>query len=83
MLFRDDLKQKKVVQINVPHKKNMMCLNESTLDPFPILKEVFLRKMQKVHLNRYFNDISKSLLLKLSDYAGVRQENLVIGNGAD
>jgi len=83
MLFRDDLQNKKAVQIKVPRKKTMMCLNESTLDPFSVIKDAFFKKMQHVHLNRYFNEISASLKEKMALYTGVNSQQLLFGNGAD
>ncbi|MDP8268770.1 MAG: histidinol-phosphate transaminase [Candidatus Tenebribacter davisii] len=81
--FRDDLKEKKAVNINVPDKKVKLGLNESSLDPFELVKDEFLAKMKKVQLNRYFNNITKTLLAQLSEYANVTPECLVFGNGAD
>lgn len=81
--FRDDLKKKKPVNINVPDKKYKMGLNESSLDPFVSVKNEFLTKMGDVHLNRYFNDITKTLLGQLSHYTKVPPECLTFGNGAD
>jgi histidinol-phosphate aminotransferase len=81
--FRSDLKDKKPVNINVPHKKYKMGLNESSLNPFEIIKAEFLRKMEDVHLNRYFNNISTELLSKLSNYTKVGTDRLAVGNGAD
>jgi histidinol-phosphate aminotransferase len=83
MFFRDDLQNKKAVQIKVPRKKTMMCLNESTLDPFSVIKDSFLKKMKNVHLNRYFNQISTSLKEKMALYTGVDSQQLLFGNGAD
>ncbi len=81
--FRDDLKDKKAVNINVPDKKIKMGLNESSLDPFELVKDQFLAKMKNVQINRYFNDITKTLRNQLSEYANVTPECLVFGNGAD
>ncbi|MEA2095336.1 MAG: histidinol-phosphate transaminase [Candidatus Cloacimonadota bacterium] len=81
--FREDLKSKKTVNINVPDKKIKMGLNESSLNPFEVVKDEFLKKMKNVHLNRYFNDITKTLRKQLSDYANVAPECLAFGNGAD
>jgi len=81
--FRNDLKTKKVVNINVPDKKNKMGLNESSLDPFELVKEEFLVNMQDVHINRYFNNITGTLNKQLSEYTKVQADCLVFGNGAD
>ena len=82
-LFRPDLKEKSEVNINVPHKRVMMCLNESTLDPFVAVKDKILAKMENVHLNRYFNQVTDDLYRELADYAKVKPQNLAIGNGVD
>jgi len=81
--FRDDLKNRKPVEINVKDKKIKMGLNESSLDPFSLVKDEFIKKMQKVHLNRYFSDITDKLKEQLADYAKVTPECLAMGNGAD
>jgi len=81
--FRDDLKDKKAVNINVPDKKIKMGLNESSLDPFELVKDEFLVKMKEIHLNRYFNNMAKTLRTELSEYAKVAPECLAFGNGAD
>ena len=81
--FRSDLKQKKTVNINVPHKKIKMGLNESTLDPMDIIQDQFLSKMKEVPLNRYFNNITDQLRKQLSNYTGVAENCLAFGNGAD
>jgi len=81
--FRSDLKKKKPVNINVPHKKIKMGLNESTLNPLDAIQAQFLKKMEKVPLNRYFNDITKQLRNQLSEYTGVPEDCLSFGNGAD
>jgi histidinol-phosphate aminotransferase len=81
--FRLDLVSKKQAFVDVPHKKTMMCLNESTLNPFLEIKNELLKKLESLPLNRYFNDITGELEKKLADYAGVRQDMIVFGNGAD
>ncbi|MCK5052113.1 MAG: histidinol-phosphate aminotransferase family protein [Candidatus Cloacimonetes bacterium] len=81
--FREDIKHKKPVNINVPDMKIKMGLNESSLNPFEVVKDEFLKKMKNVQLNRYFNDITKTLRKQLSDYANVAPECLAFGNGAD
>ncbi len=81
--FRRDLYAKQAVNVNVPHLKNMMCLNESSLDPFLVVKEQFLKLMDKIHLNRYYNEINSELFYRIAEYAGVDTENLILGNGAD
>jgi len=81
--FRSDLKKKKPVNIDVPHKKRMMCLNESSLNPFSVLRNEFINSLENVPLNRYFNEITKSFRKKLSEYSKVPENCLVYGNGAD
>ena len=81
--FREDLRSKKTVNINVLDKKIKMGLNESTLNPFEVVKDEFMEKMKNVQLNRYFNSITKTLKKQLSEYAKVAPECLAFGNGAD
>jgi len=85
-LFRKDLLQAgPPADISVPRKKNMMCLNESVLDPFQAIDEAFHQTMQEVHLNRYFSQVTGELKRLLVDYVGngVTGDNLLWGNGAD
>lgn len=84
-LFRSDLKNLKKPATNVPVRKHMMCLNESWLDPFPVIREKLLRRLKQVHLNRYFSDVTAELHYALADYAGygVSTQQIVWGNGAD
>lgn len=82
-LFRSDLEKKKAVEINVPHKKRMMCLNESTLNPFSELQTEIVKKLKEVPFNRYFNNITEELFAKLAKYAEVSPKNIIFGNGAD
>jgi hypothetical protein len=58
--FRKDLQEKKAVEVNVPHKKVMMCLNESTLNPLEAVKDQLLNNLKQVPLNRYFNEVCNS-----------------------
>ncbi|MBT3756878.1 MAG: histidinol-phosphate aminotransferase family protein [Candidatus Cloacimonetes bacterium] len=81
--FREDLKNMKPVNITVPNKNIKMGLNESSLNPFEIVKDEFIKKMKNVHINRYFNSITKTLRKQLADYAEVAPECLAFGNGAD
>jgi len=83
--FRKDLEAKKAVEINVPHKKVMMCLNESTLNPLEAVKDQLLENLKSVPLNRYFNDITPKLKSKLADYIGngIKPTQILFGNGAD
>jgi histidinol-phosphate aminotransferase len=81
--FRSDLKNKGTVTINVPFRKRMMCLNESTLNPFRHLRKEFIEDLQNVPLNRYFNNVTDKLRTSLSQYAGVPENCLIFGNGAD
>ncbi len=83
--FRKDLQEKKAVEINVPHKKVMMCLNESTLNPLEAIKDQLMENLKEVPLNRYFNDISSKLKDKLAEYVGynVKSSQILFGNGAD
>ena len=83
--FRKDLEAKKAVEINVPHKKVMMCLNESTLNPLDAVKDQLLENLKSVPLNRYFNDITPKLKNKLAEYVGygIKPSQILFGNGAD
>ncbi len=84
-IFRSDLKDKKPVNVNVPHKEIMMCLNESTFNPFKELKDEFIRNLEQVELNRYYQPVTESLTNELVSYVGhdLKAENLFWGNGAD
>ena len=83
--FRKDLQAKNAVEVNVPHKKVMMCLNESTLNPLEAVKDQLLENLKSVPLNRYFNDITPKLKKKLAEYVGngIKPSQILFGNGAD
>lgn len=84
--FRTDLqKAGPPADISVPRKKNMMCLNESCLDPYRVIDEAFHQNLQQVTLNRYFSQVTSELKSSLVDYVGhgINSENLLWGNGAD
>jgi len=83
--FRNDLVDKKPSKINVPIKKRMMCLNESSLNPYSAIRDHFLAKMEEVQLNRYLSSITNDLHLALTSYIdnSLCKENVLIGNGAD
>lgn len=84
--FRTDLlKAGPPADISVPRKKNMMCLNESVLDPYQTIDEAFHQTMQQVTLNRYFSQVTPELKKLLVEYVGhsVTGDNLLWGNGAD
>ena len=76
---------KEATKVEVPHKKIMMSLNESSLNPLAFIKEAFLDNISSVSLNRYFNDISQKLEEKLLEYIGhnIGPDQLLMGNGAD
>ncbi|HNX00879.1 MAG TPA: histidinol-phosphate transaminase [Candidatus Cloacimonadota bacterium] len=84
-LFRKDLKDKKAVVINVPHTKTMMCLNESTLDPWKAIGDKVSERLKSVPLNRYFNPITQELKQSLAKYIGhgISPNQILFGNGAD
>jgi histidinol-phosphate aminotransferase len=84
-LFRKDLKDKKAVQINVPHTNIMMCLNESTLDPWKQIGDKVSEKLKAIPLNRYFNPITQQLKQSLANYVGhgINPSQILFGNGAD
>lgn len=82
-MFRSDLLHKEPVAVTVPHKKVMLCLNESSFNPYELFKEDIASKLHQVPINRYFNDITYELRTKISTYAGVNSDQLLCGNGAD
>lgn len=84
--FRTDLlKAGPPADISVPRKKNMMCLNESVLDPYQAIDEAFHQTMQHITLNRYFSQVTPELKRLLVEYVGhkITGDNLLWGNGAD
>ena len=83
--FRHDLEHRKLPVVSVPKRDVMMCLNESAMDPFQAIHEKFLRKMEDIHLNRYFSDVTDELKKALADYVGhgLTPECFEFGNGAD
>jgi len=81
--FRADLTKIRETVVDVPHKNFMMCLNESTLNPFEILSKEIIQKLRNVPFNRYFNSITQELLNLLSHYVGLDKEYIMMGNGAD
>ncbi len=83
--FRKDLEDKKAVELNVPRKRIMMSLNESTLNPLGMIKDVYLNNLSSVSLNRYFSDITEKLQEKLQAYIGsnIGSDQILMGNGAD
>lgn len=81
--FRHDLKEKHQVNVNVPHLKYMMCLNESTLDPYQTVKNEFQQLMENIHLNRYYSDITQDLDQEIANYAEIETDQFIAGNGAD
>ncbi|MBM4399826.1 MAG: histidinol-phosphate aminotransferase family protein [Candidatus Cloacimonetes bacterium] len=83
--FRSNLQELSAPAVNVPVKKYMMCLNESWMDPYQEIRQTFLKKMETVHLNRYFSQITPQLRTALAEYIGfgITEEQFVWGNGAD
>jgi len=83
--FRSDLEKRKLPTINVPHSDLMMCLNESELDSFQAIKAKLLERLESVHLNRYFSEVTDELAVKLAEYIGfgVTPDCISWGNGAD
>jgi len=83
--FRSDLKDKKPSKINVPIKKRMMCLNESCLNPYQVIKQQFLAKMEEIQLNRYLSSVTNDLQTALTSYINnsLSKDNVLWGNGAD
>ena len=81
--FRDDIKERKPIKVNVPFKKVMMCLNESDLNPMEVLQKEIWDKIATFPINRYFNDVTNELNDLLSDYTGFDKDYFIFGNGAD
>lgn len=85
-LFRNDLLNAgPPADISVPRKKHMMCLNESSLDPYQAVDEAFHQNLRQVSLNRYFSPVTSELKRSLVEYVGhnISGKNLLWGNGAD
>lgn len=81
--FRSDLKYKNPVAVDVPHRTNMMCLNESTFNPYKILITGIRKRIKSLSLNRYHNSVTAELQERLSNYVGTESEYIAYGNGAD
>jgi histidinol-phosphate aminotransferase len=83
--FRKDLENKEAVQLQVPRKRIMMSLNESSLNPLGLIMENFQNNLSSVSLNRYFSSITDKLMESLQDYIGygISKEEILVGNGAD
>ena len=81
--FREDLKNRKPIKVNVPFKKVMMCLNESDLNPMSVLQDKIMQKISRFPINRYFNSITKDLNGLLENYTGFSPDCFIYGNGAD
>lgn len=82
-IFREDLFTQKAPKISVPIARRMMCLNESCMDPVPLVKDSFSRILQQTSINRYCSDISSELQRELAAYCGVPMEQVLFANGAD
>lgn len=83
MNFRKDLETKAATKIEVPRKKYMMCLNESSLNPWHVIGDKLKKRLETIGFNRYFNPITSELKLLLSNYVGVSEDRILMGNGAD
>ena len=83
--FRKDLEAKQKNEVDVPHQKTMLCLNESPYNPMDIIQHTFYEKLKSININRYFSDVTEELYLKLANYVGASfsKENILFGNGAD
>jgi histidinol-phosphate aminotransferase len=81
--FRSDLMTKKAAMVNVPFQKRMMCLNESSLDPYSVIARDFAARLSSLALNRYFSDTTRLLHQELADYCAVSPQQVLWGNGAD
>ncbi|MBW6515245.1 MAG: histidinol-phosphate aminotransferase family protein [Candidatus Cloacimonetes bacterium] len=84
-LYRKDLEEKEAVKVEVPRKRIMMSLNESSLNPLGVIKEAFISNLGSVSLNRYLSDISNKLSEMLLEYIGynIDADQILMGNGAD
>lgn len=82
-LFRKDLQALQAPRISVPKAERMMCLNESCLNPYPVIEQSFREILKFTGQNRYQSEVSDLLQTELAGYAGLQQEQLLFGNGAD
>lgn len=57
--------------------------NENPFNIFMDFREEFLSKIEAVELNRYPEIDNQCLEEKIAEYAGVKLENIVCGNGSD
>lgn len=84
--FRKDLQNRPEMKIEVSPRKHMMCLNESSLDPFHVLKdEIFAQITDHFQANRYLSPITQDLKEALAQYVGhgIKGSQILFGNGAD
>jgi histidinol-phosphate aminotransferase len=81
--FRNDLRNQKVPLVDVPLKPVMLCLNESSLNPWDIVGPAMSERLEALRLNRYFQDVTAQLRSALAEYAGVAHDRLLFGAGAD
>lgn len=57
--------------------------NENPYNIFSELKEMFLKKIEGLDLNRYPEIDNECLSKKIAEYTGVGFENIICGNGSD
>jgi len=82
-LFRSDLKDKQAPTIDISPRKLMVALNEGCQDPYQLIQKDFLKRLEQLSLNRYMSPTTDLLHQRLADYAGVKKEQILFGNGAD
>ena len=82
-LKRDDLEKIAPNIVDVPHRKIMMCLNESPVNPFSHIWDKVAEKLGDLAVNRYHSQNTDDLLEKLADYCNVSPSQIAMGNGAD
>ncbi len=84
--FRKDLQNRPEMKIEVSQRQHMMCLNESSLDPFSVLKEEILSQISaNFQANRYLSPVTQELKESLAQYVGhgIKGSQILFGNGAD
>ncbi|MCX7884713.1 MAG: histidinol-phosphate transaminase [Caloramator sp.] len=57
--------------------------NENPYDIFKNYKDVFIKEISKINLNRYPDSYCKSLRHKISEYTMINEDNIICGNGSD
>ncbi len=68
---------------NQDRKFIRLNLNESSLDIPNGLKKKILEKLKKIKWNRYPDESNPELIQALADYCGVKEQNILLGNGSN